>query len=171
MKRFLIIISILLFTISVSAQNVDVGIKQGDTKIIVDIKPKIDKDNKEEYFLILKNPKTNKEWKITYSEWFTMTTSYHYWKRVSTQRPTISEVYEDDVYLYIVFNYYDDSNKDFLGIKINKTKESILSGKVLVPKKYLVARDAKKITIAYGIVAGLSVYGILVTIFCLIAIL
>ena len=147
--------------ITQSDNNVDVTL---NTSLVV--KQEDDPNN----FLIIKNHKTGKEWKITYSEWEVLTKSYQYWGFVTNQKPKISEVTEDDNYLYIVFNYYDLQSKDVLGFKFTK-KDSILSGRVIISKKYLIANDYKQSILYQSIAIGTFAYGILATILIIIIIL
>lgn len=116
--------------------------------------------------LIIKNKKTGKEWTLTYSEWNVLTKGYENWKIVTSQKPKISEISEKDGYIQIVFNYYvtKDDNK----IISSKKEYSILSGKVLVPKRYLVSVDESKKNIYLGVMAGSLGYSVLITILLII---
>jgi hypothetical protein len=138
--------------------NVDINIS---TKYEVSTK-------KSQQFIELKNLKTGKAWKITYEEFIDMANSYEYWTQVSNKKPEISEIKEDDEYLYITFNYYDSRYKDKIGFKINKKDFSILSGKILVPKRYLQIPDKRAKDIMIGVTAGVSAYAIAISILLII---
>lgn len=152
-----------------SIPTIDV-LNKSDSQINVNIDTtlKVEDDKDTLNVLTITNKKTGKKWEMTYNEWKVMTTSYKYWGYVSKQQPRISDVIEDDHYIYIMFNYYDVKSKDVLGFKFKK-EDSILAGKVLVPKRYLVARDESKKNLYIGVATGTSAYALLVTLLLLIA--
>ena len=138
--------------------------------IVVDMVPeKLELQNSNAKTLLIKYLPTGKEWQISITDWEILSTSYLYWKSISTGSPKISKVYEDDIYLYIIFNYYYNNTDEYFGIKINKEK-SILSGTVMVPKNYLIQKNAQLNNILYNITIGVGVYSILTTILLLLII-
>jgi len=143
--------------------------KTSDGNITININTKYEVKSKEsQNFIELKNLKTGKTWKITYEQFLDMANSYEYWTQVSNKKPEISEIKEDDSYLYITFNYYDARFKDKVGFKIRKKDFSILSGKILVPKQYLNIPDKKVKNILIGVTAGTTTWAIIATILIII---
>lgn len=103
-------------------------------------------------YLVIKNTKTNKTWKMTYKDFLILNKGYKNWRAVSENNPEIVSINEDEDYVNIIFTYYDEKSK------------SILSGKVIVGKRYLVKNNSTKENILIGTNVGTAVYAILITI-------
>jgi len=108
--------------------------------------------------ITITNNKTNKEWIFTHKEFKLLIKSYQNWRIVSKQPPEISKIEQDNKNIYITFNYYKKSD--------NRTKTSILSGIIIVNKAYV--QDHRKITFWRSVSVGSGLYGVFITIICIV---
>ena len=181
MKKLIAILAICFFTSSVYAKNnagektntiptSDVSITMNSENVDASV-TEANKEIKEGNFFTIENNKTHQKWTMSFGEFKQLNKRSKNWVRVSTEAPVIKEMYEDGDFVYIVFNYYDEEAKDYMGIKINKN-ESILSGKVLIHKKYLVSPDSAKLSLTFykDLAGGLTVYSIITTVLIIILI-
>ncbi len=116
----------------------------------------------------IESSKSKKKWTFTAEEIIKWKIAGFNWDIVENSDPKIRDVYEDDNYLYIVFGYSTITPKEFFGIQVSKKDDYILSGKILIHKKYLVNDKMQKCNVTFYKSAsiGLLVYSIAVTILC-----
>lgn len=114
--------------------------------------------------------KSGKKWDFTAEEWIKIRTATMNWGIVEQSDPQIKDVYEDDNYLYIVFGYSTMTPREFLGIQISKKENYVLSGKILIHKKYLINDNMQKCEVTFykNASIGLLIYSILTTLLCVI---
>jgi len=97
-----------------------------------------------EGYLIVINPETKKQFKISYKDFFVMDKAYKNWRIVEKANPMITSIVEKNEILIITFNYFDEDSK------------SILSGKFIVNTKYLTT-DKKELWTWRGISGALLI--------------
>ena len=117
--------------------------------------------------------KTGKKWNFTSEEMIKIVLATKNWDVIEQSDPKIKDVYEDENYLYIVFGYSTVTPREFFGIQLSKKDEYILSGKILIHKKYLINDNMQKCNVTFykGATVGLTVYSVIITIFCIILVL
>jgi len=107
--------------------------------------------------LIIKNPKTGKEFKMSYADFFIMKKAYTNWRTVESTDPVITNVEQNGEEVIVSFNYMDEKSK------------SILSGQFIVDLQYIVdGANSKKVVLWQAVSAGFGSYGIIATIVLLI---
>lgn len=118
-------------------------------------------------FLEVKNKKTGKRFLISHHDWKVMARAYKNWRAIENQKPTITKVIETKDQVIMVFNYYRNIKKDG-----EVAKKSVFSGKVIINKKFIrTSSDEKTNIYLKGALVGTGVYGILITVMLLIALL
>lgn len=164
MKKIFVIIFLLMFGLvtPVVAKKTSLGVTKD---ISITIKPEKIKEADGKGYLEIKDIETNKVWTMSYKDFDKLIKSRKNWRVVEINTPVIKEIYEEDNFIYIVFGYYDKVEDDLLGFKYNKN-ETVLSGKVLIHKKYLLSPDAKPCNVVFyqGLSLGLGVYSTIITI-------
>jgi len=128
-----------------------------DYNIKIKLKPKNDDSGSDpEAVILVINKKTGKKWEFPHSEFKLIINAWENWQLVSNIDPEITKVEQDRKYFYVTFNYYKVGDD-------GRTKTSILSGEVIIEKKYIEKQSLKE-RILLGTTLGFSAYSVLVTI-------
>lgn len=121
------------------------------------------KDEDSKRVLVISNPATGSKWTMLVKDFKILTIGYKNWRSVEDIKPVITEIKENGEWISFTFNYYKeltDDNQSF--------KASILSGVVLINKKYV--RTAKDENSKYWI-WGFGTYSVIITTILFIVIL
>ena len=111
----------------------------------------------------VRNNTTGKEWEFSQKEFLLVIKSWENWEVVSKTDPEITKFEQDAENLYITFNYYTTTND-------GRTKTSVLSGVIIMNKKYLTQKTGTT-EMFIGLIVGLAGYAVLTTILVIILII
>jgi len=139
--------------------------------IMIELKPAelvLDMSNTDE--LIIYNKRTKNQWTLSSQEFNILYEAYSNWRVVEQKDPIISDITEDDNYVYIHFGYYKDNPKSSFSF-FRSNKNSVLAGKILIHKKYLIDKETAQNTKYKYLFFGSGIYSTLVTILLIIVIL
>ncbi len=167
---FCIILLLVLSSFSFAETNAK-KIENSSKDISIEMKANNDYSYKaSDVVFTVTSSKTGKKWDYTAEEWIKIKLAAGNWDVVEQSDPRIKDVYEDDNYLYIVFGYSTVTPREFFGIQISKKDDYILSGKILIHKKYLINDNMQKCEVTFykNASIGLLIYSILTTVLCVI---